>query len=123
MSLSSWERQALDSIKEGLARSDPRLATLLSTFTRLVSTEAMPGQEKIAATRRRAIPCSQRRPRHRGRGAIACACSRSTAAVVNPQWAVMFLWLVITVAMITLALVSNRGGSAGSCVGLWRPVC
>lgn len=127
MSLSSWERQALDAIKEGLARSDPRLATLLGTFTRLVSTEDMPAQEEIAAHPRRTIPCSQRKPRQRGRagaaaGAGACACSRSSAGLIDAQWGVMLLWLVITVAMITVALVSNRGGGTAACAG-WRTVC
>lgn len=125
MSLSSWERQALDAIKEGLARSDPRLVTLLGTFTRLVSSEDMPAQEKIAASPRRTIPCSQRKPRQRGRadtGVGACACSRSSAGLIDAQWGVMLLWLVITVAMITVALVSNRGGGAATCTG-WHTVC
>lgn len=120
MSRSSWEHQALDSIKEGLARSDPRLAALLGTFTRLVSSEEMPSRETIVSGRRRKVPCSQR-PR-RGR-AVACDCSRSSVAIVDSQWLVMFLWLVITVALITVALVSNRGGSAGSCTGSWPMIC
>ncbi len=123
MSLSSWERQALDTIKEGLARSDPRLATLLGTFTRLASSEDMPAQEKIAASPRRTIPCSQRKPRQRGRtGAGACACSRSSLGLIDAQWGVMLLWLVITVVMITVALVSNRGGGTAACTGL-HTVC
>jgi hypothetical protein len=123
MSLSSWERQALDAIKEGLARSDPWLATLLGTFTRLASSEDMPAQEKIAAHRRRTIPCSQRKPRQRGRaGTGACACSRSSVGLLDAQWGVMLLWLVITVAMITVALVSNRGGGTATCTG-WHTVC
>ncbi len=125
MSLSSWERQALDAIKEGLARSDPRLVTLLGTFTRLVSSEDMPAQEKIAASPRRTIPCSQRKPRQRGRadtGAGACACSRSSVGLIDAQWGVMLLWLVITVAMITVALVSNRAGGTAACTGL-HTVC
>jgi hypothetical protein len=125
MSLSSWERQALDTIKEGLARSDPRLVTLLGTFTRLVSSEDMPAQEKIAAHPRRTVPCSQRKPRQRGRagtGAAACACSRSSVGLIDAQWGVMLLWLVITVAMITVALVSNRGGGTAACTG-WHTVC
>jgi hypothetical protein len=32
MSLSAWEQQALDSIKDGLAGSDPDLAALASAF-------------------------------------------------------------------------------------------
>jgi Protein of unknown function (DUF3040) len=35
MSLSTWERQALDSIGDGFAASDPRLASLLITFSQL----------------------------------------------------------------------------------------
>jgi hypothetical protein len=122
MTLSTWERQALDSIKDGLARSDPRLAAQLGTFTRMVSGEDMPAQEKIAASARRTIPCSQRKPRQRGR-AGACACSRSSLGLVDAQWAVMLLWLVITVAVITVALVSNRGGSAGTCTESWSTIC
>jgi hypothetical protein len=123
MSLSSWERQALDAIKEGLARSDPRLATLLGTFTRLASSEDMPAQEKITANPRRTVPCSQRKPRQRGRaGAGACACSRSSVGLIDAQWGVMLLWLVITVAMITVALVSNRAGGTAACTGL-HTVC
>lgn len=125
MSLSSWERQALDAIKEGLARSDPRLVTLLGTFTRLVSSEDMPAQEKIAANPRRTVPCSQRKPRQRGRagaGAGACACSRSSLGLIDAQWGVMLLWLVITVAMITITLVSNHAGGTEACTG-WHTVC
>jgi hypothetical protein len=122
MSLSSWERQALDSIKDGLARSDPRLAALLGTFTRLASSEDMPAQEKIAARARRTVPCSQRKPRQRGQ-AGACACSRSSLGLIDSQWAVMLLWLVITVAMITVAVLSNRGASGGTCTGSWPPIC
>ena len=41
MSLSSWEQDALDSIKNGLADSDPGLTARLAMFTRLASDEAM----------------------------------------------------------------------------------
>ena len=46
MSLSAREQQALDSIKSGLAGSDPELAALLSAFTRLASGEEMPDRER-----------------------------------------------------------------------------
>ena len=49
MSLSAWEQQALDSIKDGLAGSDPELAALLSAFTQLASGEEMPDREKVRA--------------------------------------------------------------------------
>ena len=36
-SLSAWEQQALNSIKDGLASSDPTLVARLAIFTRLAS--------------------------------------------------------------------------------------
>ena len=41
MSLSTWEQQALDSIKDDLAGGDPALLARLTIFTRLASGEAM----------------------------------------------------------------------------------
>ena len=46
MSLSAWEQQALDSIKDGLAGTDPKLAALLATFDRLASGEEMPAARR-----------------------------------------------------------------------------
>src|SRR5213596_1661655 len=53
MSLSAWEQDALDSIKNGLADSDPALAARLAMFTRLASAEDMPVREKIQAVKLR----------------------------------------------------------------------
>lgn len=39
MCLSARDRRALDSLEDQLAGSDPRLASLMATFTRLVSGE------------------------------------------------------------------------------------
>lgn len=55
MSLSAWEQQALDSIKNGLAGSDPELAALLSALNRLASGEEMPDKEKVPAGSRQAL--------------------------------------------------------------------
>ena len=49
MSLSAWEQRNLHSIKDGLAGSDPGLATLLATFNQLASGEEMPALEEIRA--------------------------------------------------------------------------
>ena len=51
MSLSAWEQDALNSIKNGLADSDPALAARLAMFTRLASAEDMPVREKIQAVK------------------------------------------------------------------------
>jgi hypothetical protein len=121
MSLSAWEQQTLDSIKDGLAGSDPQLAALLATFTRLASDEEMPVQEEIPAGSGRTIRRSRRPPRHRCR-AGGCPRSLPAPARVRVQWVVMLVWLVITVAMITVAVVMTRGSSPGACQGAW-PVC
>jgi hypothetical protein len=49
MSLSAHEQQALSSIEERLSGSDPELASLLATFTRLTASEDMPVREKVRA--------------------------------------------------------------------------
>lgn len=121
MSLSAWEQQALDSIKDGLAGSDPQLAALLTTFARLASAEEMPVQEAIRAGSRRMLRRALRNPRYRWQ--YARRRSRPMPGRVKLQWAVL-LWLLITVAMITVAVVMSRGGGVqGACTGSLPPVC
>lgn len=64
MSLSPREQQALDSIADGLAGSDPKLASLLVTFTRLTAAEEIPVREKIRAGWRQATRRQRRSRRH-----------------------------------------------------------
>ena len=45
MSLNQLETQALDSIADGPAGSDPRLASMLNIFSRLAGGEEMPARE------------------------------------------------------------------------------
>jgi hypothetical protein len=101
MSVSAWEKQALDSIKDSLACSDPTLVARLTIFTRLASGEEMPAREKI----------------HVGSGRVV---RRSRLGL---QQAVMLLWLVTTVALIAVALAYHRGGSQGTCTGSWATLC
>jgi hypothetical protein len=116
-----WER-ALDLIKDRLAGSDPQLAALLTTFTRLARDEEMPAQEEILAGSRWTIPCSSRRPRRRRAGARRRP--RSTPGRVGVQWAVLLLWLLTTAVLITVAVVLSRGGgSQGTCTGSWPTFC
>ena len=70
MSPDAWEQRALDSIGDGLAGSDPRLAALLGTFTRLASGEKMPVREELPERPLRAVRRSRRkrRPSRRGPG-------------------------------------------------------
>ena len=103
-SMSAWEQQALDSIKDGLASSDPTLVARLTMFTRLSSGEEMPAREKIQVG-------SQRPTRRR------------VDQRLSLQGAMLLLvWFVTTVALITFALASNRG-SQGTCTGSWATFC
>jgi Protein of unknown function (DUF3040) len=111
MSLSAWEQQTLDSIKDGLVGSDPQLAALLTTFTRLASGEEMPAREEIPAGSRRAIPRPRRKPRHRRFG------------YPSLQWVMLLLFLVITGAVIAVAVILNHGGGQGTCTGSWPTFC
>ena len=63
MSLSAREHRALDSIKDGLAESDPGLASRLAIFSRLASGEEMPARSEIHPTRPSA---TGHLPRNRG---------------------------------------------------------
>lgn len=90
MSLSERDQRALDSIEDRLAGSNPELASMLATFTRLAADEALPARERIRAAG------SNRRERLR--------------------WQVLptLIWLVISVAMISAALTLSSGGKGGS---------
>jgi hypothetical protein len=115
MSLSAWEQQALDSIKNGLAGSDPELAALISAFTQLASDEEMPDREKIRAGSRRAL----RRLCHaRWRSNVRRVCQR-----LGLQRAALLLWLLITAVMIAVALVLNAGGGHATCTETAAMIC
>jgi hypothetical protein len=47
--LSARDQRLLDQAREDVARSDPRLASMLATFARLTADEAMPDREQLSA--------------------------------------------------------------------------
>ena len=98
-----WEHQALDSIKSALSDSDPRLAALLAMFGRLASSEEMPGHEKI--------PSPLRHPPHRRR-------RERTPHRPGPQRAAVLIWLLASVALITVVAILSHGGPP-SCPQAW----
>jgi hypothetical protein len=112
-SLSTWEQQALDSIKDDLASCDPALAGRLAIFSRLASGEEMPAREKVQAGSRRVARRSRPEPRR----------TRRPYRRLGLQQAAMLLWLVITVALIAIGLASNHGGSQGTCARSWATSC
>ena len=99
-----WEHQALDSIKSALGDSDPKLAALLAMFGRLASSEEMPGHEKIRS--------ALRHPPHRRRRA------RTPHPRLGPQQAAVLIWLLTSVALITVAAILSHGGPP-SCPHAW----
>jgi len=99
MSLSAWEQQALDSITDRLAGSDPKLAALLTGFTRLASGERIRAGNKV---RRAAGRVSGR---------------------LGLQWAAVLLSLLTAVTVIVVTLALNHGRSQGSCTTFWYAAC
>jgi len=102
MSLSPREQHALDSIRERLVGSDPELAALLATFTRLASGEEMPAREPVRA----------RQGRHPHRGNVGRPAHRVYRRLGIHRVALL-LWLVITVALITTAMAFDRSSQDG----------
>jgi hypothetical protein len=124
VSLSAWERQALDSIKDELAGSDPELAALLTAFTRLASGKAMPARERIRSGSRRTTRRRWWPPRH------CCPASERPHSArklrfLDLRWALLLSWLLVTVALIVVALVLSHGGTPAteSCPGSWLTIC
>ena len=115
MSLSAWEQQALDSIKDGLAGSDPELAALLSAFTQLASGGEMPDRERARAGSRRAL---RRLRRARWRSTARRVCQR-----LGIQQAVLLLWLLTTAVIIAVALALSAGGDHGTCTETAAMIC
>lgn len=94
MSLNSRDRQTLSQIEEDLAWSDPRFAARLSAFSRMANGEGMPARERI---RQRIGPFSGGRWWLRWTGGA---------------WIV---WLVISMALLTVAIVLSHSGPAYGC--------
>jgi Protein of unknown function (DUF3040) len=88
MGLSVREQRALHSIEAGLAASYPRLASRLAAFTRLTAGEAFPAPEHIRAHRLREW--------------------------VHWPLAWPLVWLVASVALISVGLAVSHGGG-GTC--------
>jgi hypothetical protein len=108
MSPVGWEHRALDSIASALGGSDPKLASLLATFSRLASSEEMPAHEKVWSPLRQ--PPHRRWPRPR-RG-------KALHRRLGPQRAAFLIWLLTSITLITVAVTISRGGPV-SCPHAW----
>ncbi len=103
MSPSPWEQDVLDSIKNGLADTDPGLVARLALFTRLASGEAMPVREKLQAASRQAVQRGTRR--------------------LDLSRTMLLVWLVTSLTLIAAAVVSSRTSGHLNCTGSWKPLC
>ena len=110
MSPDAWEQDSLDSIKNGLADSDPALAARLAMLTRLASGEEMPVRDQLQVASRRMVRSPARRP------------ARMHQRLGLPG-TMLLVWLVTTAALIAAALTSSRVGSHLNCTGTWGTLC
>jgi len=110
MSLNEPETQALGSIEHGLAGSDPRLASMLTIFSRLAAGEEMPAREKTRVRRGRPAAHRPRRARRHPRQGIALPQARRLYPRLGLQQAMLLLWVVVSAALLAIALVLNTSG-------------
>lgn len=102
MSLNARDRHALGRIEEDLTRSDPRFAARMTAFSRLTEDEEMPAREQIRPfSRSRRSPCSRR-----------TLCSRRALC-----WTAGIVWLVISLAMLAVALILSHASTTTGCAG------
>ena len=123
MSLSAREEQILGSIEDRLARSDPKLTLMMTTFTRLASAEKMPVREEIHAVR---LMANRRGRRPPCRDLVRRRVRRLYRRLGLPQYGVLWLAVVVAVALVAIALAVSRGGKGGgqgSCTTSWSAVC
>lgn len=118
MSRRAWEQQALDSITEGLARSDPWLAELLAMFTRLVSGEEMPMHEGICEGSWRTVGRRRRRQSSKSHRR-----ADSMDQYAGFQRAALLMSLLITGVLIVTSVVLSQGGGHSQCRSLWAVAC
>jgi hypothetical protein len=122
MSLSAWEQQVLDSIRDELTGSDPGLTQLLASFTELAAGEDMPALEKIRTGSRRPV-CRPRRRRHSRRG-LGGRYARAVLQRLGFQWTALLLWVTISAGLIAIGLALSGGsGQASTCTTAWPVVC
>ena len=110
MSFTDLERQALGSIADGLAGSDPRLASMLTIFSRLAAGEDMPAREKTRVRRGRPAARRPRRARRHPRRAMAFPQPRRRYPRLGRPQAMLVLGAVISAALLTAALALTASG-------------
>src|SRR5215471_11674335 len=95
MTLSERDMQALGSIENGLAGSDPLLASMLNIFSRLAAGEEMPARKKTRIRRDPRLGWSR---------------------------AMLLAWVVISGGLLAVALVLGTSGHK-ACIGSMGTAC
>lgn len=103
MSLNEQEVRVLDCIADGRTSSDPRLGSLLMTFSQLASGQEMPVHEKIGTNRRHRRPSRRSRSGHAGRRLRPGSHRAGTLRAV-------LLWVVLSAGLIAVALIIIPSG-------------
>ena len=110
MSFTELETQALGSIADGLAGSDPRLASMLTIFSRLATGEEMPARQTTRARYGRPAVFRPRRARRHPRRGIAFPQPRRRYPRLGWPPALLVLGAVISAALLTAALALTASG-------------
>ena len=97
MSLSAWEQRTLSCVADELAASDPKLASILAVFNRLTCGEQMPARQHADGIRPEAGHLRRNRRRTWKR--------RGQRRTVRVAWLAIAVWILISAALITVALV------------------
>jgi len=110
MSLNQPETQALGAIADGLSGADPRLASMLTIFSRLAAGEEMPARGKTRARRGRPPARRPRRARRYPRRGVAFPHPRRRYARLGWQQALLVLGAVISAALLAATLALTASG-------------
>jgi len=120
MSLSGGEQRTLSCIADGLAASDPKLASMLRVFNRVNSNEQMPARRRASRSQQQESGGS-RRTRKRARKPRLWRPSGKAA------WLALTIGILISITLITMMIVlSNTGhGTDGRwrCPQFWATTC
>ena len=122
MSLNEPQKQTLGWIEDGLAGSDPRLASMLNIFSRLAAGEEMPVREEIRVPRGRPAADRSRRARRHPRGGTVFPQARRLYPRLGLQQAMLLLWVVISAGLVAVALVLSTSGHTG-CIQSMGTAC
>ena len=110
MSLTQPETQALGAIADGLAGADPRLASMLTIFSRLAAGEEMPARQTTRARRGRPAAPRPRRVRPYPRRGTAVPQPRRRHPRLGWQQARLVVAAVISAALLAVALALTASG-------------